>query len=117
MINISQNSLLVNLNVFSCQAVPEGVVTYLDQLSGLVLVDSDKNPSVIRRFSEEDLPVSIQERLTELFSARERWTLAEISPFIEPLTTKKLNVNALLTKYARPLNLNGVKYFCAKHGK
>jgi len=99
------------------KAVPEGVVTNLDQLSGLVLVDSDKSPSVIRRFSEENLPVSIQERLTELFSARERWTLAEISPFIEPLTTKKLNVNALLTKYARPLNMNGVKYFCAKHGK
>jgi len=99
------------------KAVPEGVVTNLDQLSGLVLVDSDKNPSVIRRFSEENLPVSIQERLTELFSARERWTLAEISPFIEPLTTKKLNVNALLTKFARPINMNGVKYFCAKHGK
>ena len=92
-------------------------MTDLDQLSGLVLVDSDKNPSVIRRFSEENLPLNIQERLTQLFSARERWTLVDISPFIEPLTTKKLNVNALLTKYARPLNINGVKFFCAKHGK
>jgi len=99
------------------KAVPDGVVTDLDQLSGLVLVDSDKNPSVIRRFSEENLPLNIQERLTQLFSARERWTLVDISPFIEPLTTKKLNVNALLTKYARPLNINGVKFFCAKHGK
>ena len=92
-------------------------MTDLDHLSGLVLVDGDKSPAVIRRFSEESLPVSIQDRLTVLFSARERWTLAEISPFIQPLTTKKLNVNALLTKYARPLNIDGVKFFCAKHGK
>lgn len=99
------------------KAVPDGVVTDLEHLSGLVLVDGDKSPAVIRRFSEESLPVSIQDRLTVLFSARERWTLAEISPFIQPLTTKKLNVNALLTKYARPLNIDGVKFFCAKHGK
>ena len=103
------------LNLF--QAVPDGVVTDLDQLSGLVLVDEEKSPAVIRRFSEESLPVSVADRLGVLFSARERWTLDQISPFVQPLTTLKLNVNALLTKYARPLNINGVKYFCAKHGK
>ena len=97
--------------------MPDGVVTDLEQLSGLVLVDSDKSPPVVRRFAEETLPGVISDRLSVLFSARERWTLAEISPFIQPLTTQKLNVNALLTKYARPLNVNGVKYFCAKHGK
>jgi len=99
------------------KAVPDGVETNIDQLSGLVLVDNEKSPPVIKRFSEEDLPPGIIDRLSILFNARERWTLAEISPFIEPLTTKKLNVNALLTKYARPLNVNGVKYFCSKHGK
>jgi len=99
------------------KAVPEGVDTNIDQLSGLVLVDNEKSPPIIKRFSEEDLPCNIIDRLGILFSARERWTLNEISPFIEPLTTKKLNVNALLTKYARPLNVDGVKYFCSKHGK
>jgi len=99
------------------KAVPEGVETNIDQLSGLVLVDNEKSPPIIKRFSEEDLPCNIIDRLGILFSARERWTLNEISPFIEPLTTKKLNVNALLTKYARPLNVDGVKYFCSKHGK
>jgi len=99
------------------KVVPDGVETNIDQLSSLVLVDNEKSPPVIKRFSEEDLPPGIIDRLSILFNARERWTLAEISPFIEPLTTKKLNVNALLTKYARPLNVNGVKYFCSKHGK
>jgi len=99
------------------KAVPEGVDTNIDQLSGLVLVDNEKSPPIIKRFSEEDLPCNIIDRLGILFSARKRWTLNEISPFIEPLTTKKLNVNALLTKYARPLNVDGVKYFCSKHGK
>ena len=61
---------------------------------------------------------------------RERWTLVDITPFIAPLATLKLNVIGLLTKYvtvtvtvtdlaryARPLNVGGTKYFCAKHGK
>ena len=93
--------------------MPDGVQTDLEHLKGLVLVDNDH----IRRFAEDSLPMVIGDRLNVLFSAREKWTLTEISPFIEPLTTKKLNVNALLTKYARPLNINGVKYFCSKHGK
>lgn len=97
------------------QAVPDGVQTDLEHLKVLVLVDNDH----IRRFAEDSLPMVIGDRLNVLFIAREKWTLplSEISPFIEPLSTKKLNVNALLTKCARPLNINGVKYFCSKHGK
>ena len=52
-----------------------------------------------------------------LFQSRERWTVSEITPFVKELSTEKLNVNALLTKYARPVTVAGVKYFCAKHGK
>ena len=59
----------------------------------------------------------IQERLEVLFAAREKWSVPDLTPFIQPLTAPKLNVNALLTKYARPVNVQGVKYFCAKHGK
>jgi len=97
-------------------AVPEGITTDLAQLAGLVLVE-DKDPPVIKRFAESTLPLSITERLSVLFTARERWTLDEISPFVSSLTTTKLNVNALLTKHARALNMGGKKYFCAKHGK
>jgi len=97
-------------------AVPDGITTDLAQLAGLVLVE-DKDPPVIKRFAESTLPLSITERLSVLFTARERWTLDEISPFVSSLTTNKLNVNALLTKHARALNMGGKKYFCAKHGK
>jgi len=97
-------------------AVPDGITTDLTQLAGLVLVE-DKDPPVIKRFAESTLPLSITERLCVLFTARERWTLDEISPFVSSLTTTKLNVNALLTKHARALNMGGKKYFCAKHGK
>ena len=99
------------------QAVPDGIQTDLKHLQGLVLVDDEKTPPVIRRFAEESLPLTIVERLNVLFSAREKWKLEEISPFVLALTTNKLNVNAILTKHARPVNIAGVKYFCAKHGK
>jgi len=98
------------------KAVPEGITTDIAQLAGLILVE-DKDPPVIKRFTESSLPLTITERLTILFQARERWTLQEISPFVSSLTTTKLNVNALLTKHARPINVGGTKYFCAKHGK
>jgi len=98
------------------KAVPDGITTDLAQLAGLVLVE-DKDPPVIKRFTESSLPLTITDRLTVLFSARERWTVEEISPFVSTLTTTKLNVNALLTKHARALNIGGTKYFCAKHGK
>ena len=100
------------------KAVPEGINTCLSQLSGLCLVNEskDKEP-VIKHFPESLLPENVQERLSVLFAARERWTLEDISPYIKPLATTKLNVNALLTKFARTLNISGAKYFCAKHGK
>lgn len=100
------------------KAVPEGITTCLSQLSGLCLVDDTKPESpVIKHFPESLLPENVQERLSVLFAARERWTLEDISPYIKPLATTKLNVNALLTKFARTLNIGGAKYFCAKHGK
>merc|ERR1712083_537623 len=86
------------------QAVPEGLQTNIQQLDGLALVNSSTKPQTITR-------------LSELFGVRSRWTLEEMRPFVQELTTEKLNVNALLTKFARPINEGGVKYFCAKHGK
>jgi len=99
------------------KAVPDGIKTEISQLSGLILIDDSRDPQIIKRFSERDLPIDIAERLNVLFNAREKWTLDEITPFVNSLTTNKLNVNALLTKYARALNIGGKKLFCAKHGK
>ena len=102
------------------QAVPGGeedleFPTRLDQLVGLSLVDNDKQ--TIKYFPEWKLPEGIYDRLGKLFEVRPKWTCDEITPYVTALTTPKLNVNALLTKYARASTLNGVKHFCAKHGK
>ena len=86
------------------------------QLKGSALVDLENNE--IKTFPEWKLPVEIQERLQVLFQEREKWTLEDISPYVENLTTPKLNVNALLTKYSKATpGKDGKKMFCAKHGK
>ena len=89
---------------------------HVDQLKGIALVDREQDE--IKRFPEWILPVDVQERLRVLFNEREKWTLEDISPYIENLTTSKLNVNGLLTKYSKvTIGKNGNKIFCAKHGK
>jgi len=85
----------------------------LEALDGLCFVEDD----VIRYFPEHTLPEVLLERFQVLFQAKPRWTLNEISPFVAPLTSGKLDVKALLTKYARGINEGNIKYFCAKHGK
>lgn len=99
------------------QSVPEGVATDLKVLQDISLVDRESTPPLIKIFRERDLPENIQERLTILFREKDKWTVEEIAPFVEKLTSAKLNVNALLTKYARASKIDGVKYFGAKHGK
>lgn len=37
--------------------------------------------------------------------------------FFRNLTTNKMNVNALLTKYARCSIINNIKYYSSKYGK
>ena len=121
LLTTTKTSAAYSLPEFSsmwAKTVPEGITPCLSQLSGLCLVDDTKPESpVIKHFPESALPENVQERLSVLFAARERWTLEDISPYIKPLATAKLNVNALLTKFARTLNIGGAKYFCAKHGK
>ena len=78
---------------------------------GLALVTKDQ----IRYFPEANLPIVIQDRLSILFSTKEKWTLDEITPFVINMTTPKLNVKALLTKYARGTRVNGEQVFCSKH--
>ena len=90
--------------------------TDITQLKGMALVDLEKGE--IKKFPEWKLPTGIQERLKLLFNERPKWTLEDIFPYIESLTTPKLNVNALLTKYAKATNgPGGIKTFCAKYGK
>lgn len=100
------------------EAVPDGITVDVDKhLLGISLIDETKRPKTVRYFTENSLPEKVQERLEVLFRMREKWTIEEISPYVEKLTTPKLNVNALLTKYARTSKVDGKKVFGAKHGK
>ncbi|XP_034242645.1 sister chromatid cohesion protein DCC1 isoform X2 [Thrips palmi] len=99
------------------QSVPEGMVTDMKYLEGVAIKDISCQPQVVRFFPEWELPEDIAERFRILFHTREKWTIDDIRPYVERLTTNKMNVNALLTKYARASTLNGVKLYSARHGK
>ena len=96
-------------------SLPAGIDVKLYHLNGLALVQKAENK--IKYFPESTMTENVHERLELLFSAREKWTLEEIEPYVQRLTTPKLNVNALLTKFARASKVEGVKYFSSKHGK
>ena len=115
-----QTGTWFNLTEFEAmwrEALPEGVTSSKSHLAGLALVDEKANPKIIRYFCEKSLPEGVYERLEVLFKVKAKWTLEEIDPYVQALTTPKLNVNALLTKYARGSNIDGVKYYSSKHGK
>ncbi|KAF9794790.1 hypothetical protein SFRURICE_017480 [Spodoptera frugiperda] len=98
-------------------SVPDGMVTDESLLSGIALVDKSSTPQVVWGFSETDLPEEINQRFKILFQTKPKWTVDQISPYIECYATEKLNVNALLTKYARASTQDGVRVFSAKHMK
>lgn len=109
-----QNAVKFNLSEFQevwQQSVPEGMTTRLDQLKGLALVDKTSRPETIFLLKTEDLPEDTQERFNTLFSMREKWTEADIAPYIKDLCGEKQSIGALLTKYARSSLQNGVKVF------
>ncbi|XP_023942598.2 sister chromatid cohesion protein DCC1 [Bicyclus anynana] len=98
-------------------SVPEGMTTDESLLSGIALIDKTTTPQVVWGFAESDLPEDINQRFKVLFQTKAKWTVDEISPYIQLYATEKLNVNALLTKYARASTQDGVRVFSAKHMK
>ncbi|XP_013926008.1 PREDICTED: sister chromatid cohesion protein DCC1 [Thamnophis sirtalis] len=109
-----QNAVKFNLSEFQevwQQSVPEGMTTRLDQLKGLALVDRSSKPEIIFLLTVEDLPEDDNERFKRLFSIREKWTEADIAPYIEDLCSEKQTTGTLLTKYARSSVQNGLKVY------
>nr|XP_003480246.1 sister chromatid cohesion protein DCC1 [Cavia porcellus] len=109
-----QNAVKFNLAEFQAvwqQSVPEGMVTSLDQLKGLALVDRHSRPEIIFLLKVDDLPEGNQERFNALFSVREKWTEEDIAPYIQDLCGEKQTIGALLTKYSRSSVQNGVKVY------
>ncbi|XP_065168116.1 sister chromatid cohesion protein DCC1-like [Atheta coriaria] len=99
------------------ESVPEGMITDEEMLYGIAIVDRKANPSVVWSFPESKLPQNINERFKVLFDTKEKWRVNEIAPYIKNLTNDKQDVNALLTKHARPSKIDGVKYYSSKHAK
>lgn len=75
-----------NLNEFLQawkESVPEGMIATESMLHGIAIVDRKSSPNVIWAFEEKDLPETINERFQVLFQAKEKWTVNEISPYIQ----------------------------------
>ncbi|XP_035133372.3 sister chromatid cohesion protein DCC1 isoform X2 [Callithrix jacchus] len=109
-----QNAVKFNLAEFQevwQQSVPEGMITSLDQLKGLALVDRHSRPEIIFLLKVDDLPEDNQGRFNSLFSLREKWTEEDIAPYIEDLCGEKQTIGALLTKYSRSSMQHGVKVY------
>ncbi|XP_056017772.1 sister chromatid cohesion protein DCC1-like [Ostrea edulis] len=101
------------LNVWE-QTVPQGMKTSLSHLEGMALIDKNSVPEVIWYFPVDDLPEDVGERFNTLFKTRDKWSLAEITPYIRDLTTNKVDVGGLLTKYARASMMSGIKVFSSR---
>lgn len=98
-------------------SVPEGLKTDLKQLERIAFVKKNSKPVVVEYFPEVNLSEDIKTRIDQLFQVQDKWTLDDIQPYIKGLATEKVNVNALLTKYARASNENGVRYFSSRLGR
>lgn len=75
-----------NLNEFLqawSESVPEGMTTTEDMLHGIGVIDRTVKPNVIWYLDENNLPESIEKRLSLLFEKKNLWTTEEIAPFLE----------------------------------
>ncbi|CAO1380547.1 unnamed protein product [Diamesa tonsa] len=116
--SILQEGLKFHVNEFleTCQsALPDGMTVKEEHLAGICLFDTDSKPPSVRGLAEENLPVVLFDRLKELFKIKERWQLAQITPYIEPFSTKQLPVTTILAKHVRSTTENNVRYYVSKH--
>lgn len=63
----------VNVSLFSQETM----------LSGIALIDKSSTPHVIWGFAENELSEDINERFRFLFQTKSKWTVDEISPYIQ----------------------------------
>ncbi|RZC36030.1 sister chromatid cohesion protein DCC1, partial [Asbolus verrucosus] len=99
------------------ESVPEGMVPDEELLNGIAIIDRKSSPSTISAFHEENLPEDINARFDILFKVKEKWTVPEITPYIRRVATQKLDVNALLAKFARASNVQGFQLPLIKQHK
>ncbi|XP_037043947.1 sister chromatid cohesion protein DCC1 [Bradysia coprophila] len=98
------------------EALPEGMIANEKYLRGIGIIDKGSNQPCVRALSEINLSTKLMDRLKVLFKAKERWTLEEIEPYIEYFATPQLSVSTLMSKYARAITDNGIRFYVGKHG-
>jgi sister chromatid cohesion protein DCC1 len=116
--NVLQEGLKFHIDEFleTCQsALPEGMNMQENYLAGIGIVDRECQAPNVRGLFEENLPVNLPDRLRLLFKTKERWTLQQISPYVDLFTTPKLGVTLLLAKHVRSVVENGTRFYVAKH--
>ncbi|UYV81963.1 DSCC1 [Cordylochernes scorpioides] len=97
------------------RTVPPGLIVDLAHLRGVGLQDLSSRPPTICYLPCWDLPEDVALRFKCLFQFREKWTLEDISPYLEPVVTPTQSVSALLTKHARASVHNGIKMYSSRH--
>lgn len=65
------------------ESVPEGMAPDEEMLYGIAIIHRKSTPNVIWAFEENNLPDNINERFKILFEMKEKWTVPEISPYIQ----------------------------------
>ncbi len=116
--NVLQEGLKFHIDEFleTCQqGLPTGMQMDESFLGGIGVVDREAAQPSVRGLFEENMPTNLMERFQILFRTKEKWTLQQISPYVEAFTVPKMQVTALLAKYCRSITENNVRYYVAKH--
>ncbi|XP_078491363.1 sister chromatid cohesion protein DCC1-like [Ciona intestinalis] len=111
--DVSKFNLKEFLEVWK-SSVPGGMVANEKYLLGLALIDKTSHPHTVKLFKVDQLPIDMQQRFNSLFTVKEKWTFEQIEPYIEDICVKGQTVSAMLTKYARSSNMDGVKHFSTR---
>lgn len=116
--NVLQEGLKFHIDEFfeTCQsAMPEEMHITEDHLAGIAIIDRESPQHSIRGLSEENMTMDLTDRLRFLFKTKPRWSLQEITPYVEVFTTPQLTITSLLAKNVRSHVENGKRVYVAKH--
>lgn len=116
--NVLQEGLKFHIDEFleTCQsALPEGMLMKETYLAGIGIIDRESQAPNIRGLFEEKMPMNLSSRLQYLFKTKDKWTLEQITPYVELFTTPQLGITALLAKNVRSVVEKGTRYYVAKH--
>lgn len=84
----------------------------LDMIQSFILIEAESSSSKTQSvllFPQERLHHEATKRFKQLFSVRPRWTMKEITPFIEPICSVDVKMNELLLANARMTVQSGDK--------